>query len=312
MINQLTFGEIMSNFNYMRKASRFIGIMSLVLIVLGSLFKVLHFPGASIMISIGSLLFILGFAIPFTIERLLAQSRRALQVSTLILTIAIGLIVLGGGLKIMHLPGGGALLWAGGTLLPVYMIFFATESEGRKLQLRKDRQLAAILFTDIVGFTAMMGEDEDKALDVLEKNRKIQKKLIRKHRGKWLKEMGDGSMAVFYTATEAVAAAIEIQKEILETGEFNVRMGIHISEIVFTDTDVFGDGVNVASRISNKAGANEICISDPVFQNIRNREDLHILPIGNVQLKNVHYPVGIHKIEIDGIAKETVLRKIAD
>ena len=118
----------------------------------------------------------------------------------------------------------------------------------------------------------MMGEDEEKALRVLEQNRKIQKAIIRKHRGKWLKEMGDGSLVIFYTATEAIGAAIEIQHQIQESGNFNVRMGIHISEIVFTDTDVFGDGVNVASRISDKATANEICISEAVFQNTTTNE----------------------------------------
>jgi adenylate cyclase len=171
-------------------------------------------------------------------------------------------------------------------------------SEGRKLQLRKDRQLAAILFTDIVGFTAMMGAEEDKALKVIDKNRQIQKQVIRKHRGKWLKEMGDGSLVIFYTATDAVSAASEIQNNIQKKGEFKVRMGIHISEILFTDTDVFGDGVNVASRLSDKASGNEICVSDAVFQNIRNREDLVINPIGQISLKNVAYPLNIYKIKI--------------
>ena len=295
----------------MRKASNIVGILSLLLLVLGYTFKILHLPGASMMISMGTLLFVLGFALPFTINRLLSQSRRALQISTLILTVAIGLIVVGGGMKILHLPAGTQILWIGGILLPAYMVFFARESEGRKLQLRKDRQLASILFTDIVGFTAMMGEDEEKALRVLDQNRKIQKKIIRKHRGKWLKEMGDGSLVIFYTASEAIAAAMDIQHQIQETGNFNVRMGIHISEIVFTDTDVFGDGVNVASRISDKASANEICISEAVFQNIRNREDLHIDLVGEMDLKNVPYKLTVHKIDTSLGAKGAKIRKLA-
>ena len=161
--------------------------------------------------------------------------------------------------------------------------------------------MAAILFTDIVGFTAMMGEEEDKALKVIDKNRQIQKQVIRKHGGKWLKEMGDGSLVIFYTATEAVSAASEIQNHIQQTGEFNVRMGIHLAEILFTDTDVFGDGVNVASRISDKASANEICVSDAVFQNIRNREDLIVSPMGQITFKNVAYPLNIYKIEISDL-----------
>ena len=260
----------------------------------------------------GTILFVFGFAVPFTIQRLSEQSRKALRISTLILTIAMGTTVIGGALKMLRLPLSSLFMYGGAILIAAYLLFFARETEGRKLELRKDRQLASVLFTDIVGFTAMMGEDEEKALDVLEQNRKIQQKIIQKHRGKWLKEMGDGSMVVFYTATETVAAAIEIQDEIQNQGAFNVRMGIHISEIVFTDTDVFGDGVNVASRISNKAGANEICISDPVFQNIRNREDLRIKSLGEMKFKNVAYPLNVHLIETTGKEGETVLRKIVN
>ena len=139
------------------------------------------------------------------------------------------------------------------------------------MTIRKDRQLAAILFTDIVGYTSIMGKDENKALEFLEQNRHIQKKLIRKYRGKWLKEMGDGSIAIFYTASEAVLCAKEIQDEINAKTSIKLKMGIQISEVVFSDSDVFGDGVNVASRISECAGPGEICFSEAVYNNIRNR-----------------------------------------
>ena len=75
-------------------------------------------------------------------------------------------------------------------------------------------------------------------------------------------------------------------------------MGIHVSEILFTDTDIFGDGVNVASRISSLAESNEICFSNVVFQNIRNREDLKIEDLGEQQLKNVAYDVRVFKLVI--------------
>jgi class 3 adenylate cyclase len=88
-------------------------------------------------------------------------------------------------------------------------------------------------------------------------------------------------------------------------------MGIHISEIVFTDTDVFGDGVNVASRISDKATANEICISEAVFQNIRNREDLHIDLVGEMELKNVSYKLTVYKIDSSIDSEGAKIRKLA-
>ena len=184
-----------------------------------------------------------------------------------------------------------------GTLIfAVYFVFFSASAEGRKLQLRRDRQLAAVLFTDIIGFTSQMGDDENNALSILAVNREIQKGIIRKHRGKWVKEMGDGSLVIFYTATEAVLAALEIQEKVQNANKFEIRMGIHLSEIVFTDSDVFGDGVNVASRISEKASAGEITISDSVYQNIRNRENLTITSLGEIEFKNVAYKLGIHKI----------------
>ncbi len=78
---------------------------------------------------------------------------------------------------------------------------------------------------------------------------------------------------------------------------FNRRMGVHISEIVFTDSDVFGDGVNVASRISEIAGPGEICFSEAVLHNIRNREDLAVTPVGEREFKNVSYKLRVYKIE---------------
>ena len=102
---------------------------------------------------------------------------------------------------------------------------------------------------------------------LLENNRKIQKNIIRKYRGRWLKEMGDGTISIFYTASEAVLCALEIQETINNDHNFKIMLGIHTSEIVFTDKDIFGDGVNVSSRISDLAGPGEICISDDVFRN---------------------------------------------
>lgn len=296
----------------MRKTAYIFGIISILLLVLGLVFKTNAMAGSAAILAIGTVLFILGFVVPFTIDRISVQSRRALKISTIILTVSVGLIITGGVFKILHLPGAALMFYTGAIMIMIYLVFFAKESEGRKLQLRKDRQLAAILFTDIVGFTAMMGEDEDKALRILDHNRRTQQKVIKKHRGKWLKEMGDGSLVIFYTATEAIAASIEIQNQIQDSGDYNVRMGIHISEIVFTDTDVFGDGVNVASRISDKASANEICISEAVFQNVRNRENLNIEFMGELTLKNVPYKLALHKINTSPGTEGAKIRKLAN
>ncbi|HET7003822.1 MAG TPA: adenylate/guanylate cyclase domain-containing protein, partial [Puia sp.] len=95
------------------------------------------------------------------------------------------------------------------------------------------RQLAAIMFTDIVGYTALMGSDELKAFDLLQKNRELQKPIIEEFNGRWIKELGDGVMASFNAVSDAVAAAIKIQKSCNMAKDFQLRIGIHLGEVVF-------------------------------------------------------------------------------
>ena len=109
------------------------------------------------------------------------------------------------------------------------------------------RQLAAIMFTDIVGYTTLMGEDEDKAFALLKKNRLIQKPLIAKYNGKWLKEIGDGVLASFSTVTDAVSCAREIQEASRAEDYLKLRIGIHQGEVVFENEDA-GDGAASGSR----------------------------------------------------------------
>src|SRR3982750_112605 len=120
--------------------------------------------------------------------------------------------------------------------------------------MESSRQLASIMFTDIVGYTALMGEDEQKAFTVLKKNRLLQKPLIEKHGGRWIKELGDGVLAVFPTVTDAVQCAVDIQKACLRN-DFKLRIGIHLGEVIFEQNDVFGDGVNISSRLQALAPA---------------------------------------------------------
>ena len=113
----------------------------------------------------------------------------------------------------------------------------------------QSRQLAAIMFTDIVGYTALMGNDEQKAFELLSKNRQIQKPIIEQFNGRWIKELGDGVMASFNTVSDAVNAAIKIQEACNAAKDFQLRIGIHQGEVVFENDDIYGDGVNIASRI---------------------------------------------------------------
>ena len=100
------------------------------------------------------------------------------------------------------------------------------------------RQLAAIMFTDIVGYTALMGNDEKNAFSILDKNRSLQKPIIEQFNGRWIKELGDGVMASFNTVSDAVNAAIKIQENCNTAKDFQLRIGIHLGEVVFENEDV--------------------------------------------------------------------------
>src|SRR5678815_5510119 len=134
-------------------------------------------------------------------------------------------------------------------------------------------QLAVIMFTDIVGYTALMGKDEQKAFELLDKNRHIQKPIIEQYNGRWIKELGDGVMASFNSVSDAVNSAIKIQKACNATKDFQLRIGIHLGDVVFENDDVFGDGVNIASRIQALAPVGGIWISESVQKNISNKKD---------------------------------------
>jgi len=153
------------------------------------------------------------------------------------------------------------------------------------------RKLAAIMFTDIVGYTSMMGSDEAKAMRLVRRNREIQKPLVEKHSGSWLKEMGDGAMASFSTASDAIYCAIEIQEEMYQEEDINLRIGIHLGEIMIEGGDIYGDGVNIASRLQSIAEPGGVYISDAVQKSVRAMEDIQTAYLGELELKNVDYPV---------------------
>src|SRR5678815_5306468 len=163
------------------------------------------------------------------------------------------------------------------------------------------RQLAAIMFTDIVGYTALMGKDEQKAFQLLDKNRQIQKPIIEQYHGKWIKELGDGVMASFNTVSDAVNAAIKIQQTCNAAKQFQLRVGIHLGEVVFENDDVFGDGVNIASRIQAIANPGSIYISETVYKSISNKQEFQTKFVKEEKLKNVKEPIKIYQLIAEGV-----------
>ena len=158
------------------------------------------------------------------------------------------------------------------------------------------RQLAAIMFTDIVGYTALMGNDEQKAFAILNKNRALQKPIIEEYNGRWIKELGDGILASFNTVSDAVNAALKIQEACAAANDFQLRIGIHLGEVVFENEDVFGDGVNIASRIQATASPGCIYISESVYHNISNKKDILTKFVKEETLKNVKEPIKIYEV----------------
>ena len=161
------------------------------------------------------------------------------------------------------------------------------------------RQLAAIMFTDIVGYTSLMGKDEARALEILETNRNIQKPLIKRHGGRFLKEVGDGILASFPAASDAVMCAGSIQHASGDHPGLQLRIGIHVGEVVFENDDVFGDGVNIASRISDITPPGSIWITDPVRSNIRNKPGVTTEFRVEEELKNVDEPIRLYEVIVE-------------
>ncbi len=175
----------------------------------------------------------------------------------------------------------------------------------------QSRQLAAIMFTDIVGYTALMGEDEQKAFELIKKNRRLQKPLIEQNNGRWIKELGDGVLACFNTVSDAVNAAIKIQEVTSAAKNFQLRIGIHLGEVVFENEDVFGDGVNIASRIQAIANPGAIYVSESVYNNISNKQEIDSRFVKQELLKNVKEPVRIYEV-ITSAATESSHSKLKE
>ena len=162
------------------------------------------------------------------------------------------------------------------------------------------RQLAAIIFTDIVGYTVLMGNDEKKAFELLSKNRQIQKPIIEQYNGRWIKELGDGVMASFNTASDAVNAAMKIQQTCNAAKNFQLKIGIHMGEVVFENDDVYGDGVNIASRIETLGVGSSILMSKTIRDQVKNNAEFQISSLGSFEFKNVEEPIEVFALSNPG------------
>ena len=163
------------------------------------------------------------------------------------------------------------------------------------------RQLAAIMFTDIVGYTALMGNDEKNAFEILNKNRLIQKPIIEKFNGRWIKELGDGVLSSFNTVSDAMNAAIHITEACNAAKDFQLRIGIHEGEIIIEDNDIFGDAVNIASRIQTLGIPGSVLFSKKVKDELINKSEFQFKSLGIFELKHVNEPMEVFALSNAGI-----------
>ena len=148
----------------------------------------------------------------------------------------------------------------------------------------RTRQLAAIMFTDIQGYTTLMQKNEELAVQAREKHRRIFNSITKKFEGKILQYYGDGTLSIFNSAIDAVNCSIEMQLGFREEPIIPVRIGIHTGDIIFSEEEIIGDGVNVASRVESLATPGSVLISGKVFDEIKNQKSIHTSILKTVKL----------------------------
>lgn len=159
----------------------------------------------------------------------------------------------------------------------------------------KDHKLAAIVFTDIVGYTKRMEADEEGTMKLLAKQREIMFPMVKEFGGEVIKEIGDGLLMMFTSANRAVRFAMAVQEQ-LKDDELTIRAGIHIGDVIFEKGDIFGSAVNIAARIEPLAPAGGICLSKDVRNQIRNQGDIITSSIGKKELKGVNELIEIYRV----------------
>src|SRR4030095_8068486 len=169
--------------------------------------------------------------------------------------------------------------------------------------LSEHRQLAAIMFTDMVDYSALAQRDETLAFSLLEEHRQILRSLFSRFNGTEIKTIGDAFLVEFHSALEAAQCALEIQRTLAKRNpdvssdhRIELRIGMHVGDVVHREGDVYGDGVNVASRIQPVAGIGGICISVDVERQIHHALDARFEKLAPVELKNVEVPMDLFRI----------------
>src|SRR2546423_4255588 len=177
----------------------------------------------------------------------------------------------------------------------------------------EQRKLAAIMFTDMIGYSALSQRDSKLALELLEEHRKILREIFPRFHGTEIKTIGDAFLVEFNSALEAAQCAVAIQRALAHRDadapadrQIQVRIGIHIGDVVHRGGDVYGDGVNIASRIEPLASPGGICLSMDVERQIRNAVETRFEKLAPTELRNISVPMDLFRIVLPWEQKSEV------
>jgi adenylate cyclase len=176
----------------------------------------------------------------------------------------------------------------------------------------EERKLAAIMFTDMVGYSALAQRDESLALELLEEHRALLRPAFLKHHGQEIKTIGDGFLIEFASAVAAVNCAVQLQEALVQRNlgtpegrQLQVRIGIHLGDVLHRGDDIVGDGVNIAARIEPLADSGGITVTRQVFDQVYNKIPETLVRIGKIELKNINRPVEVYRIVLGPKTKKT-------
>jgi adenylate cyclase len=165
------------------------------------------------------------------------------------------------------------------------------------------RRLAAIMFTDMVGYTALGQKNESLSIALVDEQRRLIRPILIKHNGREVKTIGDGFLVEFSSAMDAVRCAYDIQRTLREFNisqqsdeRITLRIGLHVGDVVESQGDISGDAVNIASRIQSLAEDGGVCVTRQVYDQVQNKFDLPLKSLGNRSLKNVNVPLDVYKM----------------
>ena len=165
----------------------------------------------------------------------------------------------------------------------------------------QNRQLSAILFADIAGYTALMQQDEQKALELINRFKEVLEKIAPEHQGKIVQYFGDGCLLAFDSSVNSVECAMALQKSFRNSLQVPVRMGLHLGDVIFRNQNVFGDGVNIASRIESLSVPGAVLMSKSIRDQIKNKSDFQLISLGLFDFKNVEERIEVFALTNDGL-----------